>query len=128
MADDCCDNFGGKIYITAGGIRLKAADGDISIRPTTGEVSATANQDGSASYSTAPRLPGADITFRDNCGITWGEWMRKCKLDVTIVEEDNGRQHLFSGTRFVGRPVINLTNGQVTGVSIEGGTYQKVTK
>ncbi len=128
MADDCCDSFGGKIYITAGGVRLTPAEGDITIRPTRGEVTATANQDGSASYSTAPRLVGASITFRDGCSITWEDWMQRCKLDVTITEEDNGRQHLFSRTRFVGRPEVNFTNGQVTGISIEGGVYQKVTK
>lgn len=126
MADDCCNSFGGTIYIEADGERLTPAEGDITLMPTTQETEAVTNQDGSTSYKVTPRSPRAEMAFRDGCGIAWDDRMKKCKLNVTIVEETNGRQHLFTGTRFVGRPSINLSSGEVSGVSIEGGVYQKV--
>lgn len=121
---DCCNSFGGEIYLTVDGTRYTPSEGDISLMPTRTEVEALPNQDGSAAYKVTPRLPRADISFRQNCGLDWDDEMLKCKVNATIVEKTNGRSHIFSGARFVGRPTINLSNGEVTGVSIEGGTYQ----
>lgn len=125
MADDCCNSFGGTIYIEADGTRLTPAEGDITLMPTTQETEPLTNQDGSTSYKVTPRSPRAEMSFRDSCGFDWDALMRKCKLNVTIVEHTNNIQHLFTGTRFVGRPSINRSSGEVTGLSIEGGVYQK---
>ena len=126
MADDCCNSFGGTIYIEADGTRLTPGEGDITLMPTTHEVEPVTNQDASTSYKVTPRSPRAEMSFRDGCGVSWAAIMKMCKVNVTIVEETNGRQHLFTGTRFVGRPSINLSSGEVTGLAIEGGVYQKV--
>ncbi|MFG1246796.1 phage tail tube protein [Xanthobacter flavus] len=123
---DCCNQFGGTIYLTVDGERFTPSEGDITIMPTNAEVEGLANQDGSAAYKVSPRLVRAEISFRQGCGFKWADWMLKCKVNATIVEETNGRQHLFTGTRFVGRPSLNMSSGEVTGVAIEGGTYQYV--
>jgi hypothetical protein len=126
MANDCCDSFGGRISITVDGDRLTPSEGDITLDPTNISVEAKANQDGSACYMAKPKLYGAEITFRNGCGIAWDEKLRKCKIDATIVEEDNSRTHIFTGARFTGEPKLNLSTGEITGVKIEGSQYQRL--
>ena len=124
MADDCCNSFGGRISISIDGDRFAPTDSDIVLDSSNIEVTGMANQDGSAAYTAKPKLFGADITFRNACGIVWNERMRKCKVDVTIVEEDNARTHIFTAARIVGSPKLNLSSGVIEGLRIEGPRYQ----
>lgn len=124
MADDCCNSFGGRISIEIGGIRYPAR-GDITINPTNIEVSADANHDGSPYFTVKPVLYGAEMNFSQPCGLTWDTELMKCSLNVTIIEEQNGRAHLFTGARITGRPKVNISNGEVTGLSIMTDRYQK---
>lgn len=126
MANDCCDSFGGRISITVDGDRLTPSDADISIDPTNISVEAKANQDGSGCYMAKPKLYAAEVQFRNGCGIAWDDNLRKCKIDATIVEEDNNRTHIFTGARFTGEPKLNLSTGEITGIKIEGPQYQKL--
>jgi hypothetical protein len=87
-------------------------------------VTGMANADGSACYTAKPKLYGVEVNFRSGCGIKWDDKLRKCKIDATIVEEDNARTHIFTGARFTGEPKTNLSTGEVTGVKIEGPQYQ----
>ncbi|WP_022722945.1 phage tail tube protein [Rhodopseudomonas sp. B29] len=121
---DCCDSFGGRISITVDGDRMTPSDADITLDPSNIEVEGKANQDGSACYTSKPKLYGAEIKFRNGCGIKWDERLRRCKIDVTISEEDNSRTHIFTGARFTGKPTVNLSTGEVEGVKIEGPQYQ----
>jgi hypothetical protein len=124
MANDCCDSFGGRISITVDGDRMAPTDGDVTLDPTNITVTGGANGDGSAFYTSKPKLYGAELSFRNGCGIKWDDKLRKCKIDVTIVEEDNSRTHIFTGSRFTGEPKLNLNTGEVSGVKIEGPQYQ----
>jgi hypothetical protein len=124
MADDCCNSFGGRVSIAIDGARYTPSEADITIQPANREVTAQANQDGSAAFMSKPRLPSADIKFRHGCGIVWNDLLLKCKLDVTIEEEDNGRTHMYTAARLTGTPEINLSNGEVTGMKIEGANYK----
>jgi len=126
MADDCCNSFGGVITIDIDGEMWAPTESDIVIDPTNIEVTGAANQDGSAAYSSKPKLFGAEITFRNPCGVKWNEKMRKCKINATIVEVDQGRTHLFTAARLVGAVKQNLSNGEITGLRIEGSRYQVV--
>lgn len=126
MADDCCNSFGGVITIDIDGEMWSPTESDIVIDPTNVEVSGSANQDGSAAYASKPKLFGAEITFRNPCGVKWNEKMRKCKINATIVEVDQNRTHLFTGARLVGAVKQNLSNGEITGLRIEGSRYQVV--
>lgn len=126
MADDCCDSFGGRISITVDGDRMTPSDADITLDPTNISVEAKANQDGSACYMAKPKLYAAEIKFRNGCGIAWDDKLRKCKVDATIVEEDNNRTHIFTGARFTGEPKLNLSTGEIDGIKIEGSQYQKL--
>lgn len=120
---DCCNSFGGRISIDVGGKRYSAR-GDITLSPTNVEISGDANHDGSAYFVSKPVLYGAAMTFTQPCGIVWNDEMARCAINVTIVEEQNGRSHLFTAARLVGRPSINLSNGEVSGLSILTDRYQ----
>lgn len=124
--DDCCDSFGGRISITVDGARMTPTDADITLDPTNISVTGGANQDGSAFFTSKPKLYGADVKFRNGCGIAWDEKLRKCKIDATIVEEDNNRTHIFTGARFTGEPKLNLSTGEIDGIKIEGSRYQRL--
>jgi hypothetical protein len=124
MADDCCDSFGGRISIMVDGAPMTPSEADITLDPTNIEVEGKANQDGSACFTSKPKLYGADVKFRNGCGIRWDDKLRKCKIDATIIEEDNSRTHIFTGARFTGKPTLNLSTGEIDGIKIEGSRYQ----
>lgn len=124
--DPCCNSFGGLVTIEVDGERWSPTDADIMIDPSNIEVAGAANQDGSAAFTSKPKLFGAEITFRNPCGGKWNDRMRKCKVNVTIVEEDQGRTHLFTAARIVGSPKLNVSNGEVTGLSVAGAQYQVI--
>lgn len=127
-AEDCCNSFGGRIQIKIGDKRFAPTEADIEIEPTSRSVKGMANQDGSACYTVKPKLYGAKIKLRNPCGIVWDDYMLMCKVDCSIIEEDTGRTHLFTGARITtddAGPKINLSNGEVDGLQIEGDKYQK---
>lgn len=125
---ECCDQFGGRIYIEIGDKRFSPTEADIELMPTNTEVEHEANQDGTPCYKVKPRLYEADIKLRQPCGIVWDDQLKVCKVNATIVEETNGRTHLFTGARVVGRPTQNITSGEVTGLKIAGPQYQVVSR
>jgi Phage tail tube protein len=118
---ECTNQFGGRVALTVGGVVFRPCDADMKLMTSEISVEGKANHDGSASYVVKPELVGAEITFRYDSGIRWTTQMLLCQVNATFVEEDNGRTHLFSNVRFTGKPDINLTNGEVTGVKVEGG-------
>lgn len=123
MADPCCNSFGGMISLEVDGVTYSPTEADIIIMPGNVEVEASANQDGTAAYTSKPVLPSAEIKFRKPCGLKSNDLMRKCAINATIVEIDNNRSHLFTGARMTGRPAINLKTGEVDGLKIEGPNY-----
>jgi hypothetical protein len=126
MADDCCNSFGGIITVEIDGVMFSPTEADIVIDPTNIEVTDMANGDGTAAYTSKPKLFGADVTFRNPCGIKWNDAMRKCRVNATIVEVAQNRSHLFTAARLVGAPKLNLNNGEVSGLRISGSQYQVI--
>lgn len=127
MADDCELSFGGRIAITADGVRMTPSEADIEIEPTNIEVEAKVNGDGSMCRTVKPKLHLMKVKFRDRSGIVWNDMMRKCKLDVVADEIDNNRQHLMTGACFAGKPSVNRSTGEVDGIEIAGPQYQMIT-
>lgn len=123
MASECCNSFGGRISIEIDGIRYSAR-GDITIEPTNLEVAAESNHDGSIFYTSKPKPFRAAMSFSQPCGLRWNDAVRRCSMNVTITEDDNGRTHLFGNARWVGMPSYNISTGEVTGLTIAGPNYQ----
>lgn len=126
MADDSNNySFGGRMSVTGGTGSYAPADVSVEIDPTNIKTEATANGDGSACFTATPKLYGAKIKFRDRSGIVWNDVLRKT-MDYTISEDDNGVTHVFTSARIVGEPVVDRSNGEVTGCEIRGSQYQKL--
>lgn len=117
--------FGGRVTFEFAGNRIAAAEGDIVLDPSLVEVKAEANQDGSGCYHLKPKLVGAKFKLRHQNGLDWNALMF-LKGNCTITEENNDRTHLFTGTRLTGKPEVNVSTGEVDGLMIEGGSYQRV--
>lgn len=125
MASDCCNSFGGIITITAGNLRLQAR-GDISIMPSNRSVEGGSNQDGSDFYTAKPTQVGWEASLSAPCDGGLVALLKQCSINVTITEEDNGRQHLFTGGRIIGDLKQSLSSGEVEGLSGRGGKYRLI--
>lgn len=117
--------FGGRITFDFSGIKIPPSEGEFVLEPALYETEAKTNQDGTPAYMLKPRQPCCDIKLRNAAGIDWQAIVLQFG-NATIVEQDNGRTHLFTNTRLIGSPKINLVTGEVDGLKVEGGTYQKV--
>lgn len=101
--------------------------GQFSVDPTHFTRSAAGNHNGTGSVTYAPEPPRMKMNF-ERGGWVWDDQMLDRPVDVTAVEDANGRQHIVTGGRFVGRPSIDLTTGEVSGCEImwDPGDYQAV--
>jgi hypothetical protein len=117
--------FGGRITFDFNGQKIPVCEGTFEIDPAPIEVTGEANYDGTAAYKSKPKLAMCEMTLRTIAAVNWQAIMFQTG-NVTIVEEDNGRTHLFTGTRLTGSPKVDLTTGDVKGLKVEGGQYQKV--
>lgn len=124
MASDT--QFGGRITFEFAGTVLSFTEATVTIIPSNVKAESKANQDGTPCYMYAPQLVGADFRLRDAASIDWSTFMRTTG-NCTIVEADNGITHLFTACRLVGEPKENRADGEVDGLSIRGGQYQKLT-
>lgn len=117
--------FGGRITFEFAGVKIPPCDGDIVLDPSTREIDARANQDGSTAYQMKVKPVGAKVKLRHAAGIDWDALLLQIG-NCTIVEEDNGRTHLYTGTRLTGKPEVNVSTGEVDGLMIQGGKYLRV--
>lgn len=125
MSDDCCNSFGGRITIKAGN-QVLSARADITIMPADRSVEGGSNQDGSDYFTSKPTQVGWEATLSSPCDYDLATFLKTCSVNVTIDEEDNGRQHLFTGGRIVGELRQNLASGEVEGLMGRGGKYRRV--
>jgi hypothetical protein len=118
--------FGGRITFEFAGQTLAFTEAQVTIVPSNVKADSKANQDGSPCYMYSPTLMGANFKLRDAAGINWSQLMRQSG-NCTITEADNGVTHLFTACRLVGEPTENRADGEVDGLQIRGGQYQKLT-
>lgn len=121
------NQFGGRVTFEFADTRIPPCDADIKLDPTNMEYESKTNQDGSPAYIGKPKQFGADISLRHHKGVDWNKLIRK-EGNCTIAEEENGRTHLFTKCRLVGKAEVNVTSGEVTGLRVEGPRYQRLDK
>src|SRR4051794_28625893 len=100
--------FGGRVTFEFAGRRIPPCDGDIKLDPTNMEYESRTNQDGSPAYIGKPKQFGADISLRHHKDVNWNTLIRQIG-NCTIVEEENGRSHLFTGCRLIGKAEVNVS-------------------
>lgn len=125
---ECCQNSGGRVALTfntPAGPRKYAVRASVTVRPTTVETAAEANQDGSM-YVTTKAVPAeAEITLSDKCGLRL-EDILGCSVDATIDLIDMRRTYLFTRSRVVGRPEISTENGEISGLKIASSQVKEI--
>ena len=124
MASEIQGQFGGRVSFTFGSTTIPPSDGEFVLDPSLYDVSVRTNQDGTGAYQLKPKQPGCAIKLRNVGDVDWQAILLQIG-NVTIVEEDNGRTHLFTGTRLTGTAKVNISTGEVDGLKVEGGKYQR---
>lgn len=123
---------GGRVSTVIGGVAYSAR-GVITLDPSNIEVASGVNQDGSVYRTVAPKARTAEITFDrfvDDNGtpLRWAEnIMAQVNLGITFVEQDGGLTHILSGGFFVGKPTMDLSTGEVSGLSLAADSYKTIT-
>ncbi|UDL95506.1 phage tail tube protein [Lichenihabitans sp. PAMC28606] len=115
------DTKGGRFSLTMSGTTYSgrgAAKLMLSgVSPTTG-----VNQDGTPYRTVAPKLVGLDLSFDRGVGLLWDETMLLNSIDVTFVETDLNKTHLFTSASWDGDPTIDSATGEVTGLKVMTGS------
>ena len=118
-------DFGGRITVSSSlGYKLSLR-GTINVTGTRQSNESITNQNGSTDRIMTPVAPGAELTFADDGG-DWNTRMDGPRQNLTIIEEQNGVQHLFTGAFWTGRPSQNRVNGEVSGVQIVADAYTRI--
>jgi len=118
-------NTGGRFTVDLNGRRYKGR-GKATISPAAATRENGANMDGSMFSNVKPKLVSLELTFDRGVGLTWDEGDMLEDLNVTFVETDAKRTHLFTDAAFSGEPSIDSESGEVSGLKIEtaGSNYQ----
>lgn len=126
MADACCKTIaGGRVEIIQNG-RIFAGVGDVVIRPTLFSRDANASSNGKMYGTVKAELAEADIVLANLCEQDPIELFDpNCDADYTFVERDRGFRHLYNASMTTGRPEINLSSGEVSGMTIKTDSYQR---
>lgn len=114
---------GGRVSVTVNG-QSYTARGEISMSPSNVEMEVGANQNGKLYRTVKPVARTAELTF-DRLGLRFDEALLRNKIVVSFQETDTGFTHLFTEASFVGRPQVNLANGEVSGMSIAAENYER---
>ena len=101
--------------MTINGVKYSARS-SITIRPTTFEREAGANQDGTLYVTTKPMPAEMEITLSDKCGLYPDVLIHECNVDVTAEIFDMGRTYLWTEATVVGRPEIDSESGEISGL------------
>jgi hypothetical protein len=122
---------GGRVSVTINGQNYSAR-GIITIAPSNATAQSGVNQDGSVYRTVAPKARTAEITFdrfvsANGEQLIWDERvLTAVNFGATFIEQDTGRTHLISGAFFVGDPQMDMSTGEVSGLSIAGDAYKNI--
>lgn len=112
-------DFGGKMSLRLSTGELISIRGTFNVSPTRQEISSVTNQDNSIDRVSTPQASRIEIVAADG-GWDYEALMNGPRFNGTVVEEFTGISHFMTNAFFVGRPVINRLNGEVSGLSIDG--------
>lgn len=124
-------DFGGELHFSVNGnpliLRTK-----FESEPVNMEFDGGANQDNSIYRTLKPTGYTADMTFQDQApniatALDWSALMRAAPGNMTLVEPNTNRLHMWTQASFEGKPRVDHTTGEVTGIKIRAVAYKKTT-
>lgn len=124
---------GGRISMQIDGVNYSAR-GEVKIMPSTVSLENGVNRDGSGYSTVKPELARAECTFDPRAGATnengapliYSESLLLASVNATIVELNTGTTHLLTGASFSGKPEIDTSTGEVSGLALETDRYQVI--
>lgn len=122
---------GGRVSTVIGGIAYSAR-GVIKLDPSNISVDAGVNQDGSLYRTVTPKARTAECTFDrfvdiNGTPLRWDEnLMLQTNLGITFVEQDTNVTHLLSGGFFTGKPEVDTSTGEVSGLGLAAEKYKTI--
>lgn len=123
------DTKGGRVSIQIGGA-THTARANVKIMNSAVERENAANLNGSGSSMVKPVLPRVEMTFDrgERLGLEYDDAFVLAEHNVTVIEEDSGFTHLFTGASVSGKPELDTATGEIAGIAFEVGRggYQKV--
>ena len=117
-------DFGGKMSLRLSTGELVSIRGTFNVSPTSKEVASQANQDDSVDRIATPVARRIEIVAVDG-GWDYEALMNGPRFNTTIVEDFTNVTHYMTQGFLSGRPVNNRLNGEVSGLAIEGGDYNR---
>lgn len=118
-------DFGGKMTVASSAGYKLSLRGTISVMASAQSNDSVTNQDGSVDRTMTPTAPSAELSVRDD-GLNWDTRLNGPRENITIVEEQTGVTHLFTGAFWSGRPSLNRINGEISGISIVADYYRRL--
>lgn len=119
-------DFGGEMQFNVPSVGVIRLRGAFSVDPAGVSVTKITNQDNTNSRSFKPDAYGADLkSLEDADTIQWDQVMRAAPQQMTIIEQQTGRLHIFGNAFFEGTPMVDRETGEVTGLRIAANTYRK---
>jgi hypothetical protein len=118
-------NIAGTFYLVAGGQRFEAI-GEATIEPSPVERSADVTSGGRLYGMTKASARRAKMKFaRFEDAAPSALFLSSVdSVQVTIVENETQKRHLFINALIVGKPSENLATGEVDGIEIASDQYQ----
>lgn len=118
-------DFGGIMRVSTSRGYNFSLRGNLKINKARSSNDAVTNQDGSVDRTMTPKAPSAEITFRDD-DFDFDAILSGDRENITIVEEQTGKTHLFTGAFWTGGPSVNRMNGEVDSMGIVCESYQQI--
>jgi Phage tail tube protein len=118
-------DFGGKITFKLSNGVILAGRGTFTVMAARMSSEAVTNDDASLARVLTPKPATIEISMQDD-GQDFEALVTGTRFNFTAVEESNGVTHLLSNAFMTGDPSINRKNGEVTGLSLAGENYQRI--
>lgn len=111
------DTKGGRFSMTVNG-QVISGRGAAKLMMSGVAITTGVNSDGTGYKTVSPKLVGIDLTFDRGVGLAWDSKMMLQDVDLTFVEDDFGKTHMYTSANYDGDPTIDSATGEVSGVKI----------
>jgi hypothetical protein len=118
-------DFGGIMKVSTSAGDTFSLRGKLKVLKAHAKNDAVTNQDGSVDRTMTPQAPSAELTFRDD-DFDFDAMLSGNRVNITIIEQQTGKTHLFTNAFWTGSPASDRMNGEVDSMGIVCESYQQI--
>jgi hypothetical protein len=123
--DSCCISSGGIVRISLAGQIVKVR-GSVTINETNLDIKEGANIDQSVYTTSEPVPPSIEATLSDGCDVSISDLMKVRCTDITAELPEVGRTYILTGGTIAGRPSLDPSTGEISGVKFVGSQMRAI--